>query len=507
MTAVIGPPDEAFAGVAPERPERAGGSIDEVRLEASLRELLGRRPAVGLAVGVVHGGRLAFFRGHGLADIRLGTPVTEDTVFRIGSVTKLFTAISVMQLWEQGRIDLDAPANRYLRAYRLVPGQPGWRPATVRHLLTHTAGLPEVVRFADLFHPGWGRFWDRPAIGSVRLGDPVPSLAAYYRRGLRLASEPGTALAYSGHGFATLGQIVEDVAGQPFDGYLREHVFDPLGMDDTDVLRSDRIRSRLATGYDLGPHGPHAVTDREWIGPGGGAIYASTRDMARFAGALLGGGGEQRPVLRRATLATMLEPHYQPDPRLPGMGLAFFLGEAGGHRLAQHDGTMPGFHSALLLAPDDDLGIIGFTNGSGGAFAWLSIELGALLREVLGAPADAVRRDIPQHPEIWADLCGRYRLPPRVSDLRGRLAMGLGIEVFVGRGRLMARMLTPIPALYRGFELHPDDAADPYVFRFDLSHLGVPSVRAVFRQEPGLGATAIHTDLQSLSFFRRRTTP
>src|SRR5512133_1269737 len=119
--------------------------IDELELRTMIGGILNRRPAVGLAVGVVRNGSLEFFHGHGVADIASNTPVTEDTVFRVGSLTKTFTAIAVMQLWERGLVDLDAPANDYLRAYQLVPAEAGFRPATVRHLLTHTAGIPEVV--------------------------------------------------------------------------------------------------------------------------------------------------------------------------------------------------------------------------------------------------------------------------------------------------------------------------------------------------------------------------
>jgi CubicO group peptidase (beta-lactamase class C family) len=316
--------------------------------------------------------------------------------------------------------------------------------------------------------------------------------------------EPGSVFAYTGHGFATLGQIVEDVSGMPLERRLRERIFEPLGMADTDLVRSDRIRSHLATGYDFGPGGPEAVTDREWVGRAAGGIYSSSRDMARFVAALLGGGAnEHGSVLRPATLATMFQPHHRPDPRLPGMGLGFFLADACGHRFVGHDGLLPGFNADLLVAPDDALGVFGFTNGSSGAFTWLPIELERLLRRQLHLPDDAVRGDIPHHPEIWSELCGRYRLPPRVSDQRGRLAMGGGVQVFVRGGRLMARMLTPVPALYRGIPLHPDDERDPFVFRADLSRFGMPTVRLVFSREPGRGTTAIHTDLQSLSLFRQ----
>ena len=185
----------------------ASRTAPQIDLPGLVDGILNRWPAVGFGVGVVRGGRLEAFHGHGMADLASGRPITEDTVFRIASITKTVTAVAVMQLWELGLVDLDAPANDYLRAFRLVPVTPGARPATVRHLLTHTAGVPEVLRPADLFRPDWG--------DSVRMGDPVPSLAELYRGAIRLDAEPGTRFAYTNHGFAALQQIVEDVSGTP----------------------------------------------------------------------------------------------------------------------------------------------------------------------------------------------------------------------------------------------------------------------------------------------------
>jgi hypothetical protein len=199
----------------------------------------------------------------------------------------------------------------------------------------------------------------------------------------------------------------------------------------------------------------------------------------------------------------MFQHHHQSDSRLPGMGLGFFRHEASGHPLVGHDGILPGFNSSLLVAPDDGIGIFAFTNGSSRAMVWLPDEIDGLLRDPLGIPDEVVRTDIPQHPEIWGDLCGRYKLSP-VGDLRGRLMTGLGAEVLIRRGRLMIRLLTPIPAVYRGFPLHPDDDADPYVFRLDLSRFGMPTVRLVFDVDDGDGPTAMHTDLggQPISLYR-----
>jgi Beta-lactamase len=121
---------------SPNRPEEGESAthsyppIDDLDLKATVAQILDCWPCGGLAVGVIADGGLAWFHGHGVADVGAKAPITEDTVFRIGSITKTFTAIAVMQLWERGLVDLDAPANNYLRSFRLVPVQPHLRPAT-----------------------------------------------------------------------------------------------------------------------------------------------------------------------------------------------------------------------------------------------------------------------------------------------------------------------------------------------------------------------------------------
>ncbi len=471
-------------------------SIDEPGLEARVAAVLNRWPVAGLTVGVVRGGSLAWFYGHGLADIESGTPVGVDTVFRVGSITKTITAIAVMQLSEQGLVDLDAPASEYLRAYRLVAAKAGFRPATLRHLLTHTAGVRAVRGPLDLLRPALG--WATPA------GRPVPPLAEYYREGLHIDVEPGTRWAYSGHGSATLGQIVEDVSGIPFDRYLRERVFTPLGMEHSDLLRSGRVRPGLATGYQLRSRGLKAVTDREIVPPAAGSVYSTTSDMARYAAALLGGGAnEHGSVLRPGTIATMFGPHYQPDPRIPGMGLGFFRGEAGGHRTVGHDGTWHGFHSAMVLAPGEGIGVVAFTNtGPFSPLAAAAPVTGAVLRSLLDLPDDGVRTDVPERPWAWRELCGWYSLGPGVlTDPQPRM-LGPGAEVAVRRGQLIIRGQVPIPAVRRGLRLHPD-GGDPYTFRIDLPGPGSGTSLVVFSREPGGEVTALHLGVQPLTFHKR----
>jgi len=482
-------------------PTERARELDPLDLKAKVNAILNRWPAVGLALGVIRNGRLQSFHGHGLANIASNLPITEDTVFRIASITKTFTAIAVMQLWEQGLVDLDAPANDYLRAYKLVPARAGFRPATPRHLLTHTAGIREVLHL-----PGLLRMRDLGE--TVRLGQPVPPLSEYYRGGLRYDAEPGTRFMYTNHGFATLGQIVEEVSGMRLDRYFREHIFNPLGMANTDLVRSERVNAHLAIGYELRTNGAEPVTDYALIPLGAGGIFSTPKDMARYIAALLGGGtNEHGSVLKPATLATMFDPHYQPDPRLAGMGLAFFRADLGGHLAIEHDGILPGFDSQILLAPHDGIGVMAFANGAKRGMHWLTPEVGAVLKQLLGVPDAVIRTDIPQHPEIWGDLCGWYGFSTRMTD-PAKFVLGAGAEVFVRRGQLMFRYLSPVPALYRGFPMHPDDEKDPYVFRIAFPWFGIGTGRVVFSGVPGVGTTAVHLDFGpvSLSFQRQPAT-
>jgi hypothetical protein len=278
-------------------------------------------------------------------------------------------------------------------------------------------------------------------------------------------------------------------------------------MTDTDLVRSDLVKSRLATGYDLRSNGARAVTDYEVVTVGGGSAYSSPRDMARYLAAVLGGGANQHcSVLKPATLASMFEPHYQPDPRVPGVGLAFSRANLGGHLAVEHGGVLPGFNSQIFAAPDDGVGVMAFTNGARIAMFWLPGEVAGLLSHLIGVPDEVIRTDVPHHPEVWGELCGWYELPARLTDARARLTLGAGAEVFVRGGRLMLRGLSPIPALYRGFPLHPDDDSDPYVFRIDLSEFGIGTARVVFTREPGVGTTSINSDLLPPSLHKQADT-
>ena len=150
----------------------------------------------------------AAIRAHQQVQAGLRTGPGGWTIFRIGSITKTSTAIAVLQLWERGLVDLDAPATDYLRSFKLVPRTASFRPATVRHLLTHTAGIGYWPRLSDVMQPGVG--------AGVQVRGSARSVADYYRPGPPIEVEPGTKWVYSNDGFSALGQLVEDVSAQPW---------------------------------------------------------------------------------------------------------------------------------------------------------------------------------------------------------------------------------------------------------------------------------------------------
>lgn len=482
-----------YGVIETDAPVKGSASSLAVDVGAWFDGLCSRRPTIGLVVGVVRDGETRFHCS-GVADIPSRAPMTADTVLRIASITKTFTAISVMQLWERGLVDLDAPANDYLRGYRLVDTDAGYGPATPRHLLTHTAGLPEVAHLSGLVRPNFGE--------SVEAGAPIPTLAAFYGGALRVQAEPGTRFVYNNHGPATLGQLVEDVSGMPLAHYFREHIFEPLGMTDSDLVRSARVESRRATGYEIRGSGVETVDERDMVTAGAASAFSTPADMAKYLSALLGGGAnEHGSILRPDTLASMFEPHHRPDTRIPGMGLGFFRTRVGHDILVGHQGTHPGFHSHIALAPDGRVGAMGFTNGAHQADFWLPAAVSNLVGRLAGLTSDEAPLPSAPRPERWSDLVGWYRLQAGLMDLRLRGMIGFGVEVFVRSGQLMVRFLTPVPALARGFPLVPDDPVDPDVMRFEPGD-GMDPMRIVFGRDQTGAVDRVHLEVMPLTLPR-----
>jgi hypothetical protein len=226
------------------------------------------------------------------------------------------------------------------------------------------------------------------------------------------------------------------------------------------------------------------VKDYDLTIQGAGSVLSSVADMATYAEWLLHGGpGANGEVLRPETLAEMMSPQYSVDPRLPGMGLAFWLDRLGGHRVAGHDGGVPGFSSALLTAPDDGVAVVVLTNTATMNGAHLAAQ--TVLRSLLGLPSSDVERSaaaVAEQPHAWSELIGHFAPRPGfLTNTRTWQMLGGEVQVAVRKRRLVIRSLSPLPPLRRWRVLQATDAADPLLFAVDVEGLEVP---VAFARDP-----------------------
>lgn len=363
-------------GVAPGKevpvaPAQATGPTDPAELEAFLDELMARQMEenhiAGAAVSVVKDGKLLFAKGYGYADIENKIPVDpEVTAFRIGSTTKLFTWTAVMQLVEQGKLELEADVNTYLD-FRIPDTYP--QPITLKHLMSHTAGFEDLyldfvsLEAEDRFAPGeW-------------LSSHIPGRVR----------PPGDIAAYSNYGTALAGYILARVSGQSYDQYIQEHILDPLGMTHSAALATlhPDVSAHISVGYAY-ENGVFR-TFPKFYGPADGApmgyLVSSATDMARFMIAHLQDGRysdadiPETRILGEGTARQMHNTLFTHDPRLLGTAYGFFEFSDNGQRTIGHSGTAEPMHSLLLLLPDQGLGVF---------VAYNSLSAGDLTNQHLG---------------------------------------------------------------------------------------------------------------------------
>jgi CubicO group peptidase (beta-lactamase class C family) len=309
---------------------------------------LRRADMAGAVVVVVKDGQVLFQKGYGVADVKTAQPVDPNaTMFRPGSISKLFTWTAVMQLVEQGRLDLDRDVNAYLD-FR-IPAAFG-KPITLRNLLTHTAGFEDVYKN-----------------GLLEDAKATPSLEAYVKRALppRLFA-PGTTVAYSNYGATLAGYIVQRVSGESFEAYVAEHIFIPLGMDHSTFLQPVPAALGVAApeGYVTASAPPVPF---EFLGTvPAGALSSTAADMARFMIAHLNDGRfGSAQILREETAQQMHAPAYRPVPGLPAMSLGFYGEDRNNRRIIGHAGDLISFHADLHLLLDDHVGLFIAMNSLG----------------------------------------------------------------------------------------------------------------------------------------------
>lgn len=324
---------------------RAGGLTDPHELEAFLDPIFASQMEQlhipGAVFVLVKDGALFFSKGYGLADLEKQTPVSpERTLFRVGSISKLFTATAVMQLAERGAIRLEDDVNRYLQSFQIAPSFP--QPVTFVHLLTHTAGFDERAI----------------GIAAPTEADHLPLGAYLARRMPPRVAPPGEEINYSNHGFALLGYLVEVISGIPFEAYIDQNILQPLGMVQSSFRFRAELAPDLAVGYtfDGEAYQPFPF-DYLNVAPAGG-LMTTGAEMARFMIAHLQDGrfGEGR-LLNEGSALEMQRRHFTNDPRLPGIAYGFFEEIKQRRRALWHNGGWFGFASELLLLPDERVGL------------------------------------------------------------------------------------------------------------------------------------------------------
>lgn len=293
----------------------------------------------GAVLVLVQDGRIVYQRGYGFADLAAKKPVDPArTIWRIGSISKVFTATAVVQLADRGRFRLTDDVNRYLTRFKIAPTFP--EPVRIWHLLTHTAGFDEI-------RPGTRA---ETKAGLLSLGDFLAPKLVRLR-------PPGQLISYSTYGISLGGYLVEQVSGLEFETYLQQNVWLPLGMTRTNIDVPDSLKRDVAIGYEW-DNGSNQLASWEWYhSTPASSINASAVDMAHFIIAQLQNGryGGTR-ILSDSAARDMHRQHVASHPDLPGFAYGFYEDFTNGERILEHGGNVEGFSAQLTLLPDRNIG-------------------------------------------------------------------------------------------------------------------------------------------------------
>jgi CubicO group peptidase (beta-lactamase class C family)/D-alanyl-D-alanine dipeptidase len=384
---------------------------DYAEVAARLTILIGHEMAAkhlpALSIVLVDDQETVWAQGFGLADPEDSVPATAQTTYRVGSVSKLFTDIGIMQLVEQGILDLDAPITEYLPDFSPRSSFEGT--PTLRQLTSHRSGL---VR-----EPPVGHYFD----------DTDPSLEATVRslNGTSMVYGPESRTKYSNAGIATVGFVLERVRGEPFASYLAEAVLRPLGLDNSSFRPEPPVIEKLATAYMWTYDGRtfEAPTFQLGMAPAG-SMYAPVTDLGLFMSALFANGsGTGGHVIDAATLDSMLTPQFAPPGTRTGYGIGFRISELEGHRRIGHGGAIYGFATDLSALPEQRLGVASVTTMDGANTVVARINeyaLRVMLAAKEGRPLPAPEVTEPVPAELVSRLEGSYGSGDRRVEMVGR---------------------------------------------------------------------------------------
>jgi CubicO group peptidase (beta-lactamase class C family) len=382
-------------GTAPARAQDAA-ALDSVNQYVEYERTRQRIP--GISVAILRGDRILLARGYGMANVELGVPASDSTIYQSGSVGKQFTAAAVVMLVEQGRLSLDDRITRWLKE-----GMGVWDGITVRHLLTHTSGMAEYTDSTFDYRK-----------------DYTEGQLVQFAASRPLDFPPGEKWNYSNTGYLLLGVLVHRVTGRFYGDVLQDMIFAPLGMKSTRIISEADIVPNRSAGYRLVGN---QLKNQEWVSPSlnttaDGALYFSVRDLARWAVALNHQRIPSAKVLKEAWTPVRLN-----DGGLYPYGFGWGLTEQRGHPRIGHGGSWQGFTTAIHRYPEFDLTVVVLTNLA-------EAHPGALAQAIAG-----ILEPVVQPPHLLARALGGPPTPAPIPVLLRRIAAADSTGVTAGLHR------------------------------------------------------------------------
>jgi CubicO group peptidase (beta-lactamase class C family) len=360
------------------------GAQDISRMDQIVQSYVANKTFMGSAL-VARGDRILLSKGYGFANLEWNVPNSPGTKFRLGSVTKQFTAASILLLEERGKLKTDDPVKKFM------PDAPAaWDKITVFHLLTHTSGIPNFTGFPD--YPKLEPF-----------ATTAGQLVARFRD-KPLEFQPGEKWNYSNSGYVLLTYLIEKITGESYEKFVGENLFTPLAMKDSGYDSNSAVIPHRASGYVPAKNGfQNAGFVHMSIPQGAGALYSTTEDLLKWEQGLLGG-----KLLRPASLEKMTTPFKQ------NYAFGLQVETAGGHKVIEHGGGIEGFNTELEYYPDEKLTVVVLGNVNGSAPGEIAKKLAAAARgETVKLQSEL--KEIPLDPKVLGRLVGVYQLAPGIN--------------------------------------------------------------------------------------------
>lgn len=373
-------PGQAIAG-SPQSLSNSAAAPNASRMDQVIQTFVDRKQFMG-AVLVARGPEVLLDKGYGFADLELNVPASPKTKFRLGSVTKQFTAAAILLLQERGKLNVNDLVKKYMS-----DAPAAWDKITFSNLLTHTSGIPNFTSFPDY--------------ASLEPFATTPEQLVARFREKPLDFKPGEDWSYSNSGYVLLGYLIEKISGENYAQFVKESIFKPLGMTDSGYDSNSAIIQNRASGY---AHGPNGLVNAGYVDMtiplSAGGLYSTTEDLLRWEQGLFGG-----KLLSAASLKAMNTP-FKND-----YAFGLLIHEVDGHQVIEHGGGIEGFNTRLAYYPEDKLTVIVLGNVNGPAPDVIALDL-ATLAHGGNVTLPSERKEVSVDPKIFDGYVGSYQLAP-----------------------------------------------------------------------------------------------